>query len=130
MIRVFIVDDHPIMRLVLREIVDLELDMEVCGEAGAAEEALTEMASTESDLAIVDVSLPGMSGIALAGQLRQQYPDLVVVMLSGHRERRHIEQALDAGASGYILKGHTEDLPMAIRQVVQGKQYLTEGLLS
>ena len=128
MTRIFIIDDHPIMRQVLRSVLEWEGDLMVCGEAATAEAALETVARSRPDLVLIDVSLPGMSGLELVDVLRKQYPDLPLALLSGHGEKSHVERALNAGVRGYILKGQGDELPDAIRQMMQGQQYLSPSL--
>lgn len=128
MVRVFIIEDHPLMRRVLREFLLDEPDLQVEGEAGSAEAALEQIARSVPDLALVDVQLPGMSGIDLVAQLAEQYPRLACVMLSGYGERNHVEKALAAGAQGYIIKGSPDELLAAIRQVMAGEHYISPAL--
>lgn len=125
LVRIFIVDDHPIIRQSLRSLLEREEGLAICGEAAKAETALEQIETAAPDLVLIDVSLPGVNGIELARMLRQQYPDLLLAMLSGHGERSHVEQALQAGANGYLLKGSAEELPVAIRQILSGEQYLS-----
>ncbi len=125
MTQIFIVDDHPIMRESLRALLEREADLAVCGEAATAHATLDALQETLPDLVLIDVSLPGMSGIELARVLREQYPGLFLAMLSGHKEKSHVDQALDAGVQGYILKGKHDELPTAIRQIAQGETYLS-----
>lgn len=129
MTRLFIVEDHPIMRQSLRAFVKRQADFDVCGEAASAETALGQIAQAKPDLVLIDVSLPGMSGLDLLDMLREQYPQLMCVMLSGHGERSHVDHALTAGARGYILKGDTDELAGALRKVIQGERYLSGVLL-
>lgn len=130
MANIFIVEDHPVMRQGLRSLLEREADLTICGEAPSGEAALEQIGPPLPDLVLIDVSLPGMSGIELARSLRERYPGLPLAMLSGHGEKSHVEQALAAGASGYILKGHAVNLPAAVRQVMGGKVYLSPEVAS
>lgn len=125
MIQVFIVDDHPLVRDSLRAFLDLKPDLAVCGEASTAAEALARVHQARPDLVLVDMSLPDQSGIELVRMLRARHPELRLAMLSGHGERSHVDQALEAGACGYVLKGSTDTLPAALRRMAQGEQYLS-----
>ena len=125
MTRIFIVDDHPVMRRVLRTLLEREADLMICGEATTAEEALAQAATAEPDLVLIDVSLPGMSGIELARELQERHPDLPLAMFSGHNTGSHVDQALKAGARGYILKERANELPAAIRQILRGERYVS-----
>ena len=127
--RIFLVDDHPVVRKGMAEFIDLEEDLTICGEAGSAEEALREIAARKPDLAIVDLSLGGTSGLDLLKDLRIRHPDLPVLVLSMHDEALYAERALRAGARGYIMKGmNLEELKGAIRRVLEGKVYLSAGM--
>lgn len=128
MIRVFIVEDHPIMRQSLRTLLDREEDLLVCGEAPTAEDALQGIESEQPDLVLIDVSLPGMNGIQLVRALQEQIPTVALAMLSGHGGAAHVDQALRAGARGYILKGRAAELPGAIRQLVSGAVYVSSEI--
>lgn len=128
MTRIFIVDDHAIMRNALQSALEREPDLTVCGTATTAAEALQQAAGTGPDLVLIDVSLPDMSGIEVARRLRARYPGLPLAMLSGHGERGHVAGAFEAGVDGYILKGHSDELPAAIRQVMRGERYLSAAL--
>lgn len=123
--KLFIVEDHPVMRQSLRAFVKRQADIEVCGDANTGEAALEQIAETQPDIVLIDVSLPGMSGLDLLEILRERHPTLLCVMLSGHGERSHVDHALMAGARGYILKGDTDDLAIALRKVIQGETYLS-----
>jgi DNA-binding NarL/FixJ family response regulator len=125
MIRIFIVDDHPVMRKVLRSLLEREPDLTVCGEAATAQAALVHADQSEPDLVLIDVSLPGMSGIELARELKARHPNLPLAMFSGHNTESHVDQAFQAGVSGYILKERANELPLAIRQIMRGERYLS-----
>ena len=125
MTRLFIVEDHPVMRQSLRAFLRRQADIDFCGEAATAEAALGQLEEARPDLVLIDVSLPGMSGLDLLELIRQRHPDLLCVMLSGHGERSHVDHALMAGARGYILKGDTDELAGALRKVIQGETYLS-----
>lgn len=114
------------MRQSLRAFIKRQAGLEVCGEANTGEAALEQIAQTQPDLMLIDVALPGMSGLDLLDTLREQHPDLLCLMLSGHGERSHVDHALMAGARGYILKGDTDDLATALRKVIQGEIYLSD----
>ena len=100
----------------------------VAALATTAEEALEQMPQLAVDVALVDVSLPAISGIDLVVDLRRQYPDVRCIMLSGHHEYGYVRRALDAGAWGYVLKENPLDLITAVRAVVAGETYLSAGL--
>jgi DNA-binding NarL/FixJ family response regulator len=125
MTRLFIVEDHPIMRQSLRAFMKRQAGICVCGEAATAEAALVQIAEAQPEMLLIDVSLPGMSGLELLEQVRQHHPDVLCVMLSGHGERSHVDQAMMAGARGYVLKGDTDELADALHKVIQGETYLS-----
>lgn len=128
MIRVLIVEDHDIMRESLVLSLQDQPDIEVCGAFESAERSLTMLPTVQADLALIDVSLSDMSGIDLLWTLKQQRPDLCALMLSGHAEPTYVVRALAAGASGYVLKGRASEIPVAIREVIAGRQYLSPAL--
>jgi two-component system invasion response regulator UvrY len=126
-IRVLIVDDHAILRAGVREMLADEQDLQVVGEAGSAEEALQLINSgTEVDVVILDVTLPGQSGIELLKQLRRDRPDLQILVLSMHPERSFAVRLMRAGANGYVPKMIVpEELVRAVRAVGSGRRYIT-----
>lgn len=128
MTRLFIVEDHEFVRSSLNAIIERETDMYVSGEADSGEAALASFERADADLILIDVSLPGMSGIDLVDRLRKLYPDLPCLMLSGHGERGYVEKAFKAGAGGYVVKQDSEDLLGGIRKVVAGERFLSREL--
>jgi two-component system invasion response regulator UvrY len=126
-IRVLIVDDHAILRAGVREMLADEEDLQVVGEAGSAEEALQLINSgTEVDVVILDVTLPGQSGIELLKTLRRDRPDLQILVLSMHPERSFAVRLMRAGANGYVPKMIVpEELVRAVRAVGSGRRYIT-----
>jgi DNA-binding NarL/FixJ family response regulator len=131
MIKVFLVEDHPIFRLGLRELIEQELDLQVCGEAENVGSAWEKISRQKPDLVIVDISLAGRSGLELVKLLKKEYPDLPTLVLSMHEEALYAERALQAGARGYIMKHETVDLIVdAIRKVRCGEVYLSVKMTS
>lgn len=129
MTRIFIVEDHEVIRESLRMILEMEEDMLFCGEAVSGEAALEAVAGAAPDLVLVDVSLPGMSGIELVGRLVERQPDVRCLMVSGHREEQYAQQALAVGAQGYIVKNSIiDELIDGIRQVMRGDRYMCRSL--
>ena len=126
-IRIYIVEDHPVMRDTLVEYLELSEDLEICGTAASAEEALEALPSADSSLVLVDLSLPGASGLDLLENIRRRW-ELPCVVLSGHKERSHLERAFRSGARGYLLKGRPEEIPVALRSIMGGEVYLAEPL--
>ena len=128
MSRIFLVDDHDILRRSLRSLLEREADFAICGESETAVAAIEAIAAARPDLVLVDVSLPDMSGIELVEKLSSQHPDLPLLMLSGHDTSGYAAQALEAGACGYVLKGRGAEIPHAIRMALAGERYLSEDL--
>lgn len=127
MLRVFIVEDHPIMRSALSSLVGRERDLAICGQAVTGEVALERIAGSTPDVALLDVSLPGMDGLELVEVMQARFPSVACLMLSGHGERDYIDRALAAGARGYVLKGDVGEVVTGIRAVAGGEVYLSEG---
>lgn len=126
MLRLAIVDDHQIVRAGFREMLADELGVSFVFEAGSAEEALTLLRQQPVDVLLLDLSLPGQSGVDCLRQVRQQYPQVRVLMLSGFPEERYAVAMIRHGASGYLCKDCTEDeLLRAIHTVAQGRRYLS-----
>jgi len=124
--RVMIVDDHPIMRHGLAQLIDAQSELEVCSWAGTASEALAAMEENEPELALLDISLPDRNGLELLKDFRALYPEVKVLMISMHDESLYAERALRAGARGYIMKEEAADkLIEAIRTVLDGKIYVS-----
>jgi DNA-binding NarL/FixJ family response regulator len=127
--RIMIVDDHVIVRQGIAHLVNREPDLDVCCEAGDAESALAVLRSRTVDLAIVDISLPGTSGIELVKLLHQQQAELPVLMMSMHDEALYSDRAFRAGARGYVMKQEaTEKLLMAIRKILNGGVYVSDRM--
>ena len=127
--KILIVDDHPMLRMGLRELVGHEKDMGVCGEADNFNTALERVKETKPDLAIVDIALKDSNGLELVKELGTQHPDVKVLVCSMHDEKLFAERALRAGAMGYINKERAiDDVVGAIRCIVGGDVYLSEKM--
>jgi len=127
--RVLLIDDHPIVRQGLAQLINQESDLQICGEAGDPPEALQCIEMDQPDIALVDLSLGESSGLELIKDIRVQFPDLPVLVLSMHNELLYAERALRAGARGYIMKDEgTEKLVAAIRLVLGGDIYVSETM--
>lgn len=127
--RILVVDDHPIVRLGIRQMIGADPGLSVCCEAESARAALQLAEQSKADLAIVDLSLGDVSGLELIHQLHEVVPDLPVLVLSMHDEALFAERALRAGARGYIMKHEAIDgLVDAIRQVLSGRIYMSERM--
>lgn len=127
--RILVVDDHPIVRLGIRQMLGAEQDLEICAEADSGPAALDAVRATQPQLAIVDLSLPQGSGLELIRKLRESSPDVSVLVLSMHDEALYAERALRAGARGYIMKREAiTGLVGAVRVVLAGRVYLSEAM--
>jgi DNA-binding NarL/FixJ family response regulator len=127
--RVVIVDDHPLLRRGVGQLIDQEKDFVVVGEADDAQKAITVIENSKPDIALVDISLNGASGIELLKNIRVRFPKLKMLVLSMHDESIYAHRALRAGASGYIMKQEgTDKVLVALRRVVQGEVYLSDHL--
>jgi DNA-binding NarL/FixJ family response regulator len=126
-IRILLVDDHPLVRLSLREVIKREPDLLVCGEAEDREQALELVESAKPHLAIVDLTLKSSNGMDLIKDLRSRHPKVQILVLSMHDETLHAERAIRAGARGYITKQEaTKKIMVAIRQILSGEIYWSE----
>jgi DNA-binding NarL/FixJ family response regulator len=126
---VFVVDDHPIVRQGLAQLINQEADLMVCGEAEDARSTLDCLSLTRPDILIVDVSLEGPDGIDLLKEIRARDSRLPVLILSMHDESLYAERALRAGANGYIMKQEATELVLtAIRRILSGEIYVSERM--
>jgi len=128
---VFIVDDHPLVREGLTNLLNGQGDLTVCGEAKDSAEAIDGIAKTSPDVAIIDISLTNESGLELIKNLVKQFPQVAVVVLSMHDEALYAERALRAGARGYVMKHETSKSVLAsIRRVLDGDIYVSERIVN
>jgi len=124
-IRLLLVDDHQIVRAGLRMLFQAETDMEIVGEVGSGEEALTAVRTLKPDVVLMDVVMAGMSGIEATRRIKEASPDVAVLALTMHEDEQYFFEMLSAGASGYIPKrAAPDDLVSAIRVVSQGNVFL------
>ena len=127
--QVLIVDDHPVVRDGLTTIINHERDLNVCGEADDAYEALKAAAELKPDIVVVDISLKNSDGIELTKTIKSKYPKLPVVVLSVHDESVYAERALIAGAKAYLMKDAvSENIVKAIRTVLSGEIYVSNTI--
>jgi DNA-binding NarL/FixJ family response regulator len=125
--RIYLVDDHGIIRRGLAAMIRAEEDLELCGEAGDCATATGEIARLRPDVVIVDISLPGASGLELIKNVKAFDPKVQFVVLSAHDESLYAMRVLKAGAKGYVMKkDHVEKVIEAIRKVSQGQMYVSE----
>jgi len=129
MINILIADDHELIREGLKKILKKESDMEVLGEARNAQEVFEQAKNRKLTIVLLDISMPGLSGLDVLTELRQNYPKLPVLILSMHPEDRFAVRALKAGAAGYVTKDSAvAELVQAIRKVVTGGKYVSVRL--
>jgi len=127
--RVFLVDDHPLVREMLRNLIDQQPDMIACGDAGDAAQALKGIPAAAPHIVVIDLSLKDSSGLELIKQIRQRHPNVSQIVLSMHDEKLYAERVLRAGARGYVMKREsTKQILAAIRAVRGGKMWLSETL--
>ena len=124
----FLVDDHPALREGIRRLLGSDQGIEIVGEAGSAEECLREIKARSVDVVLMDINMPGMDGIQATRQLKEEYPDLKVIVLSA-LGAEYLNQAIEAGANGYILKTATStELANAVIQAVGGQTPIDANL--
>jgi DNA-binding NarL/FixJ family response regulator len=124
---VFLVDDHPLVREWLTNLINQQADMRVCGEAEDAPRALSEIERLRPDVAIVDITLSSGSGLELVKDIRSVAPQVVIIVLSMHDEATYAERALRAGARGYVTKRDTtKKIINAIREVLEGRLFISD----
>lgn len=129
MIRIVVVDDHAVVRSGLRLLLESEEDLEVVGEAGTTREAIFEVRAQKPDVILLDVVMPGESGIEATPKLLHEAPDAKVLMLSMQDDPRYVREAFAAGASGYVLKEAADaEVVSAIREVAGGARYVHPAL--
>jgi len=129
MIKVIIVDDHPVVRRGLKQIIEDEPDMEVAGEAKNAGECFSLVRKTDCTLVLLDITLPDRSGFDVLKQLKYEHPNLPILILSVHPEDQYGLRFIKAGASGYLMKeGAPDELVKAIRKVNAGGKYVSASL--
>src|SRR5207249_3202920 len=129
--RVFLIDDHPLVREGLANLINSQRDLAVCGEAEDSAGAMTGIAKTRTDVALVDISLKNESGLELVKNLRSQFPAVGLIVLSMHDEALYAERALRAGARGYVMKRETtKSVLTAIRRVLEGSVYISQRVVN
>ena len=127
--RLLIVDDHPIMRQGLTHVLQLEPDLTVCAQADNATRAVALLETDAFDLALIDLTLQGVSGLDLLKTIRVRWPELPVLVLSMHDELLYAERVLRAGARGYVMKGEdSARLVAAVRRVLDGQLYVSDAV--
>jgi len=123
--RIFLADDHALFREGMRALLERQPGVEVVGEAGEGTDALAQIAQTRPDVAVLDIAMPGLTGIEVTRRLHAMAPDTRVLILSMYDDEESLHEALDAGAAGYILKDHTSALLVtAVEELSHGGNYL------
>lgn len=129
--RIFIADDHAIMRKGIRDLIEAESEFSVCGEAGNGLDAMEKIAEALPDIVVTDINMPKMSGIEIAKTIREKKLKSKVIILTMHSDEAHFSAALDAGVMGYVLKeGTVSDIVQAITAVQNGKHFISPLLTS
>jgi DNA-binding NarL/FixJ family response regulator len=128
-IRVFLLDDHEVVRRGVRDLLETDGDIEVVGEAGTAEEALYRIPATSPAVAVLDVRLPDGNGVEVCREIRSRHPDIACLMLTSYSDDEALFEAIMAGASGYVLKQiKGSDLVQSVRRVANGESLLDPAL--
>ncbi len=129
MVRIMIVDDHTILRQGIKELLSLNDQFEVVGEASDGREAVTMVGRCEPDIVFMDISMPGMNGITATREIKRQYPNIRVIILTMYHNSQYVHECFQAGASGYLLKAASfNELTLAVESVMDGKTYLSPGI--
>ncbi|HZV35857.1 MAG TPA: response regulator transcription factor [Verrucomicrobiae bacterium] len=127
--KIILVDDHPMMRAGMSQLINKQEDLEICAEAGDPAEAFEKLSTTKPDLILTDITMPGRSGIEFIKDLLAMQADLRILVVSMHDENLYAERVLRAGARGYIMKeSGGENLLLAIRQVLSGQVYVSSTM--
>jgi DNA-binding NarL/FixJ family response regulator len=130
-VRVFLLDDHEVVRRGVRELLESEADLEIVGEAGTAEEALRRISATHPDVAVLDVRLPDGDGVEVCREIRSAHPETACLMLTSFADDEALFSAIMAGAAGYVLKQvRGTDLIDGVRRVGRGESLLDPSLTS
>lgn len=125
---VYLIEDHPALRKALTDFLNQLPDIQVCGIAETAQEALDHLPKCAADIALVNVSLPDMKGVDLVQELHKRWPQLRCIMVSSAEHRFYAQEALALGARGYVVKGEPTELAEAIQSVLAGNIYLSSQL--
>jgi DNA-binding NarL/FixJ family response regulator len=126
---ILIVDDHPLMREGIATALDSEMDLNVCAQADSAEDAIEMVGDEAPDLAIIDISLPGMNGVELIKEMQVLYPDVLLLVVSRHDEDLYAERVIRAGAKGYVMKQEGKAVIVkAVRRILDGGTFLSDNI--
>src|ERR671914_421147 len=130
MTRILLVDDHPVVRQGIKQVLSTAFDPALVGEAANAEEGLSEARGADWDVMVLDLTLPGASGLDLLKDLRRERPALPVLVLSMHPPEQFARRAMNAGASGYLTKDSAPtELVKAVGEVIAGRRYLNPAVI-
>ena len=128
--RILLVDDHPVVRQGIKQVLSGAFNPALVGEAASAEEGICEVRDSEWDVMVLDISLPGMNGLDLLRDLRRRCPELPVLVLSMHPPDQFARRAINAGASGYLTKDSApSELVKAVEEVMAGRRYLSSAVI-
>lgn len=128
-IRILLADDHQLMRTGLRLVIEQQSDLSVVGEASDGRQAVALAKLLRPDVAVMDISMPSLSGIEAAHQITQSHPEIAVIVLSMHPDESYVLRALKAGVKGYLLKDSADsDLIGAVRAVARGKSFFSPAV--
>lgn len=125
---IVIVEDHAVFAQALRILLSSKAELNIVGVFQSAEEALEGLPQLNAELALIDVSLPRMTGLELLREIRAKFPQVHCLMLSGHMTPPYVKRALDAGARGYIIKDDVLGIAEGIQKVLQGEIYMSQSL--
>lgn len=129
-IRILIADDHNVVRSGLRLLLDAQADMEVVEEAGSGEETVEKAVAAQPDICLLDIAMPGLNGLEAARQIRQQAPEVRIIVLTMYDDEAYLRQFLEMGAAGYVLKKAADtELANAIRAVHRGESFVYPSLM-
>jgi DNA-binding NarL/FixJ family response regulator len=130
-VRVLIADDHTLVRAGIRRLIETHVDIEVVAEAKNAQEVLDLVAVHRPDLALIDLEMPGRSGLEIIAELRERYPEMAVVIMSMHADLAYVRTALDRGATGFLVKeAAPAELEVALRAAHAGQIFLSPKISS
>lgn len=129
--RIFIVDDHPIVRQGMKQLIESAGDLVVCGEAATGDEAVEAVGKLQPRLVVADLSLPGKPGIEVIKDIKARWPDIYILVVSMHEEGMYAERVLRAGAMGYVMKQEAQGkILLAIRRILSGQVYVSDRIAS
>lgn len=128
-VKIFLADDHTVVRDGLKMLLDTQSDLKVIGAAANGRETIRQVAELQPDVVVMDITMPEMNGIEAAHQICEQWPQIKIIMLSMHGHSEHIVRSLQAGACGYLLKESAgAEVAEAVRSVIGGKRYLSQKI--